>query len=331
MQDIEKNNTIVERVGPYELKKTIGVGSTGQVKLGVHAKTGFTVAVKIISKNLFKKKQSYIFNIEREITIMKLINHPHVLSLFDVYESEEYLYIILEYVKGGELFRYLVEQGKLKESEALEFFRQIISALEFCHHHYICHRDLKPENLLLDSYKKVKIADFGMASIQLNEEFCRTSCGSPHYASPEVISGHPYDGRLADVWSCGVILYALLTGTLPFDEDNTSSLLKKIKIGIFHIPHHVSSAAQDLIKKILIVDPKRRYTIADIKQHPWFLKNGGLMQRTQPSLLNFSRSIVHHELVDQEVLQSIIHLGKFTKEDLIKKLCEEGSSIQFMY
>jgi len=218
-------------VGPYELRKTLGTGSTGVVKLGIHMETGFSVAVKIISKESLKMDKDLQEKVEREIAIMKLVSHPHVLTLYDVYESEHNLFLVLEHVEGGELFDYLVSRGRLPVSEALVFFQQIISAVDFCHHHYICHRDLKPENLLLDGCKNIKIADFGMASLQLRGSMLDTSCGSPHYASPEVVRGEKYDGRAADVWSCGVILFALLTGCLPFDDEDIQKLLMKVKVG----------------------------------------------------------------------------------------------------
>lgn len=197
-----------QHVGPYRLEKTLGKGQTGLVKLGVHCITGRKVAVKIVNKE--KLSESVLMKVEREIAIMKLIEHPHVLGLFDVYENKKYLYLILEHVSGGELFDYLVRKGRLTPREARKFFRQIISAIEFCHSHSVCHRDLKPENLLLDDRNNIRVADFGMASLQLEQSLLETSCGSPHYACPEVIRGEKYDGRKADVWSSGVILYALL-------------------------------------------------------------------------------------------------------------------------
>lgn len=170
-------------------------------------------------------------------------------------------YLILEHVSGGELFDYLVKKGRLTPKEARRFFRQIISALDFCHKHSICHRDLKPENLLLDDKNNIKIADFGMASLQVDGAMLETSCGSPHYACPEVIRGEKYDGRRADVWSTGVILYALLVGALPFDDDNLRQLLEKVKRGVFHIPHFVPPEIQDLLRAMIEVDPDKRLTV----------------------------------------------------------------------
>ncbi|CAL8263925.1 unnamed protein product [Arctogadus glacialis] len=195
-------------VGPYRLEKTLGKGQTGLVKLGVHCITAQKVAIKIVNRE--KLSESVLMKVEREIAILKLIEHPHVLKLHDVYENNRYLYLVLEHVSGGELFDYLVKKGRLTPKEARRFFRQIISALDFCHNHSICHRDLKPENLLLDEKNNIRIADFGMASLQVGDRLLETSCGSPHYACPEVIRGEKYDGRRADVWSCGVILFALL-------------------------------------------------------------------------------------------------------------------------
>uniref|UniRef100_A0A8C2QFQ8 non-specific serine/threonine protein kinase n=1 Tax=Cricetulus griseus TaxID=10029 RepID=A0A8C2QFQ8_CRIGR len=180
----------------------------GLVKLGVHCITGQKVAVKIVNRE--KLSESVLMKVEREIAILKLIEHPHVLKLHDVYENKKYLYLVLEHVSGGELFDYLVKKGRLTPKEARKFFRQIVSALDFCHSYSICHRDLKPENLLLDEKNNIRIADFGMASLQVGDSLLETSCGSPHYACPEVIKGEKYDGRRADMWSCGVILFALL-------------------------------------------------------------------------------------------------------------------------
>ncbi|XP_075678168.1 serine/threonine kinase SAD-1-like isoform X2 [Dermatophagoides pteronyssinus] len=181
----QDHHHVYQYVGPYRLEKTLGKGQTGLVKLGVHCVTGKKVAIKIVNRE--KLSESVLQKVEREIAIMKLIEHPHVLHLYDVYENKKYLYLMLEHVSGGELFDYLVKKGRLTPKEARRFFRQIISALDFCHSHLICHRDLKPENLLLDEKNNIKIADFGMASLQIDGSMLETSCGSPHYASPEII------------------------------------------------------------------------------------------------------------------------------------------------
>ncbi|ENN81423.1 hypothetical protein D910_12733 [Dendroctonus ponderosae] len=254
---------------------------------------------------------------------MKLIDHPHVLGLADVYENKKYLYLVLEHVSGGELFDYLVKKGRLTPKEARRFFRQIISALDFCHSHSICHRDLKPENLLLDEKNNIKIADFGMASLQPMGSMLETSCGSPHYACPEVIRGEKYDGRKADVWSCGVILYALLVGALPFDDDNLRQLLEKVKRGVFHIPHFVPPDCQSLLRGMIEVHPEKRLTLCDINKHPWVTAGGkGELELEQPMMEVVQTHVLPSiEAVDPDVLQAICSLGCFKeKEKLIQHL-----------
>ena len=180
--------------------------------------------------------------------------------------------MVLEYAER-ELFDYLVKRGKCNDNEARKFFQQIICSVEYCHRHKIVHRDLKPENLLIDREKNVKIADFGLSNIMTDGNFLKTSCGSPNYAAPEVISGKLYAGPEVDVWSCGVILYVLLVGRLPFDDDYIPALFKKIAAGNFHMPSYISSGAARLIGKMLQVHPVQRITIPEIRQDPWFLKD----------------------------------------------------------
>ncbi|CAB3401032.1 unnamed protein product [Caenorhabditis bovis] len=307
--------------GPYKLEKTLGKGQTGLVKTGTHCITGRKVAVKIVNKE--KLSESVLQKVEREIAIMKLIEHPHVLHLYDVYENKKYLYLLLEHVSGGELFDYLVRKGRLMSKEARKFFRQIISALDFCHAHNICHRDLKPENLLLDERNNIKVADFGMASLQVEGSMLETSCGSPHYACPEVIRGEKYDGRKADVWSCGVILYALLVGALPFDDDNLRNLLEKVKRGVFHIPHFVPADVQSLLRAMIEVDPAKRYSLAEVFRHPWV---SGASKGDPELELPMSQVVQTHVLpgedsIDPDVLRHMNCLGCFKdKQKLINEL-----------
>ncbi|XP_020708626.2 serine/threonine-protein kinase BRSK2 isoform X1 [Athalia rosae] len=308
-------------VGPYRLEKTLGKGQTGLVKLGVHCVLGKKVAIKIINRE--KLSESVLMKVEREIAIMKLIDHPHVLGLSDVYENKKYLYLVLEHVSGGELFDYLVKKGRLTPKEARRFFRQIISALDFCHSHSICHRDLKPENLLLDEKNNIKIADFGMASLQPAGSMLETSCGSPHYACPEVIRGEKYDGRKADVWSCGVILYALLVGALPFDDDNLRQLLEKVKRGVFHIPHFVPPDCQNLLRGMIEVNPDKRMTLAEINRHIWVTAAGKGELELELSMMDVVQThvIPSIDAIDPDVLQAIASLGCFKERDkLIQEL-----------
>lgn len=196
-------------IGPYIVTRVLGEGTTGKVKLVQHKDTGQQFAIKVISKSAFEQNKSLQTKVQREIALMRIVSHPNILRLIDVLESQRHLYIILEYAQNGELFDYLIENKSLPEDIAIDLFRQMVLAIEYLHIHGICHRDLKPENILLDSNNRVKIADFGFAR-WLKKDIADTSCGSPHYAAPEVIKGIPYDGRKADIWSLGVTLYALL-------------------------------------------------------------------------------------------------------------------------
>ncbi|XP_017898770.1 PREDICTED: serine/threonine-protein kinase BRSK2 isoform X2 [Capra hircus] len=272
--------------------------------------------------------------VEREIAILKLIEHPHVLKLHDVYENKKYLYLVLEHVSGGELFDYLVKKGRLTPKEARKFFRQIISALDFCHSHSICHRDLKPENLLLDEKNNIRIADFGMASLQVGDSLLETSCGSPHYACPEVIRGEKYDGRKADVWSCGVILFALLVGALPFDDDNLRQLLEKVKRGVFHMPHFIPPDCQSLLRGMIEVDAARRLTLEHIQKHIWYIggKNEPEPEQPVPRKVQI-RSLPSLEDIDPDVLDSMHSLGCFRDRNKLLQdlLSEEENQEKMIY
>ncbi|EFC44099.1 predicted protein, partial [Naegleria gruberi] len=306
----------VIRIGNYRLGKTLGEGSFGKVKLAEHESTGHKVAVKILNR---QKIQSSKMDkkIRREIKILKLFRHPHIIRLYEVIETSTEIFLVMEHVGGGELFDYIVKRGRLSESEARKFFQQIISGVEYCHRYMVVHRDLKPENLLLDNDFQVKIADFGLSNIMHDGAFLKTSCGSPNYAAPEVITGKLYAGPEVDVWSCGVILYALLCGKLPFDEDNIPTLFKKIKECSYTIPSHVSQEAKDLIQKILVVDPVQRATISDIRKHPWFVKDLPDYLKIPPS--NFghaSENINIDEGVVHEALLKISDKKTITEEEM---------------
>ncbi|XP_034948942.1 5'-AMP-activated protein kinase catalytic subunit alpha-2 [Chelonus insularis] len=260
------------KIGNYNLGQTLGVGTFGKVKIGEHIITNHKVAVKILNRQKIKSLD-VVGKIRREIENLTLFRHPHIIKLYQVISTPTDIFMIMEYVSGGELFDYIVKHGKLKEHEARRFFQQIISGVDYCHRHMIVHRDLKPENLLLDHNLHVKIADFGLSNIMMDGEFLRTSCGSPNYAAPEVISGKLYAGPEIDIWSCGVILYALLCGTLPFDDEHVPTLFRKIKSGIFPIPEYLNKSVVNLLCHMLQVDPMKRSTIEDVKKHEWFQKD----------------------------------------------------------
>jgi 5'-AMP-activated protein kinase catalytic alpha subunit len=276
-----------------------------QVKLATHAVTGHKVAVKILNKAKIKQL-GMEEKVQREINILHLCTHPHIIRLYEVVDTPTDIFLVNEYVSGGELFDYIVSKGRLSADEARNFFHQIISGVEYCHFQKIVHRDLKPENLLLDANLNIKIADFGLSNLMRDGDFLRTSCGSPNYAAPEVISGHLYAGPEVDVWSCGVILYALLCGSLPFDDESIPNLFKKIKSGMYALPTHLSQLAKNLIPRMLEVDPMKRITIPEIRLHPWFQHKLPPYLRHPPELIEKQERIVDQEVID-EVMKLPFH------------------------
>lgn len=199
----------VSEIGPYIATEVIGMGSTGKVKLAHHKETQRAYAIKILSKSIFENSPQLVRKTQREIALMRVINHPNVLKLHDILESSRNLYIVLEYAQNGDLLNYVTQSKIVHDDMTWEIFRQLVLGIEYLHSHGICHRDLKLENILMDKNHNVKIADFGFAK-WINNNVAETVCGSPHFTAPEVISGCPYDPKKADIWSLGIILYTLL-------------------------------------------------------------------------------------------------------------------------
>ncbi|KAI9187914.1 Protein kinase [Blastocladiella emersonii ATCC 22665] len=264
--------SIKARVGHYEVIETLGTGSFGKVKLAQHVYTGHRVALKFINKAKLAREDGMAARVEREIEYLRFLRHPHIIKLYEVLATPTDLVMVMEYA-GDELFHYIAERGRMAEDEARRFLQQLLSAVEYCHRHRIVHRDLKPENLLLDARRHLKVADFGLSNTLHDGNFLNTSCGSPNYAAPEVIAGKLYAGPEVDVWSCGVILYVMLVGRLPFDDDYIPSLFQKISGGVFSIPPFVSPDARSLLLAMLVVDPLRRISIPEIRRHPFFVRN----------------------------------------------------------
>ncbi|XP_063172666.1 serine/threonine-protein kinase MARK2 isoform X9 [Candoia aspera] len=254
-------------IGNYRLLKTIGKGNFAKVKLARHVLTGKEVAVKIIDKT--QLNSSSLQKLFREVRIMKVLNHPNIVKLFEVIETDKTLYLIMEYASGGEVFDYLVAHGRMKEKEARAKFRQIVSAVQYCHQKFIVHRDLKAENLLLDADMNIKIADFGFSNEFTFGNKLDTFCGSPPYAAPELFQGKKYDGPEVDVWSLGVILYTLVSGSLPFDGQNLKELRERVLRGKYRIPFYMSTDCENLLKKFLILNPSKRGTLEQIMKDRW--------------------------------------------------------------
>ena len=225
-----------------------------------------------------------IDRIAREIKILKKIRHPYIIQLYQIIETDNELYLIMEHANAGELFDYIVRHSRVDDITASKFLDMILLGVEHLHKNGVCHRDLKPENLLLEKdTATLKIIDFGLSNLYAPpNEPLHTACGSPCYAAPEMIAGKPYVGLQVDIWSCGIILYAMICGYLPFEDPNTDKLYKKILNCEYTFPSDINPEAKDLIKKILNTNPQERYTLEQIRSHPWFAKNLMKSRRLQP-------------------------------------------------
>ncbi|XP_075049358.1 MAP/microtubule affinity-regulating kinase 3 isoform X6 [Mixophyes fleayi] len=297
-------------IGNYRLLKTIGKGNFAKVKLARHILTGREVAIKIIDKT--QLNPTSLQKLLREVRIMKILNHPNIVKLFEVIETEKTLYLIMEYASGGEVFDYLVAHGRMKEKEARAKFRQIVSAVQYCHQKHIVHRDLKAENLLLDADMNIKIADFGFSNEFIVGNKLDTFCGSPPYAAPELFQGKKYDGPEVDVWSLGVILYTLVSGSLPFDGQNLKELRERVLRGKYRIPFYMSTDCENLLKRFLVLNPTKRGTLEQIMKDRWI--NAGheedeLKPFVEPEL----------DIADQKRIDIMVGMG-YSREEIQESL-----------
>uniref|UniRef100_H3AL34 non-specific serine/threonine protein kinase n=1 Tax=Latimeria chalumnae TaxID=7897 RepID=H3AL34_LATCH len=251
----------------YEFLETLGKGTYGKVKKAIE-RSGRVVAIKCIRKDKIKDEQD-LLHIRREIEIMSSLSHPHIITIYEVFENKDKIVIVMEYASKGDLYDYINERQKLTEPEARHFFRQIVSAVCYCHKNGIVHRDLKLENILLDANGNIKIADFGLSNLYCQDQYLQTFCGSPLYASPEIVNGRPYKGPEVDSWSLGVLLYILVHGAMPFDGQDYKNLVNQISNGEYRQPTKPSADACGLIRWMLMVNPERRATIEDIASHWW--------------------------------------------------------------
>ena len=320
-----QNINITERISPsnnlnpiqnlkidnYILNKKLGQGTFGIVVLAIHEMTGEKVAIKILDKEkIFKNSEKIRF--ERKIQIMKKMYHKNIVRLYNVIENFKEIFLVMEYIPGQELFDYITYKKRLDEIESCKFFQQIISGIEYLSKTRVAHRDLKPENLLLDSKKTIKIVDFGLSNTYYENELLSTACGSPCYAAPEILQGKKYKGVEVDIWSSGIILYAMLCGYLPFEDKNNQNLYKKIIKGEFNTPKYLSSDAVDFLHKILNVEPRNRFTIELIKTHPWF-------NMINPKI-NMSEGLLIDKYIipfDEEIIKEMVE-KYFYNEQIIK-------------
>ncbi|XP_047985854.1 LOW QUALITY PROTEIN: uncharacterized protein LOC125226061 [Leguminivora glycinivorella] len=251
----------------FDIVRKLGQGTYGKVQLGINKKTGQEVAIKTIKKCKIESEADLV-RIRREVQIMSSVRHPNIVHIYEVFENSEKMILVMEYCSGGELYDYLSQKKVLQEDEARRLFRQIATAVYYCHIHKICHRDLKLENVLLDDTGSAKIADFGLSNVFKETSLLSTFCGSPLYASPEIVKGTPYIGPEVDCWSLGVLLYTLVYGAMPFDGSNFKRLVRQISNGDYYEPK-TPSTASPLIRDMLTVDPLKRADIVYICDHSW--------------------------------------------------------------
>lgn len=259
--------------GKYEMGRLLGKGTFAKVYYGKNLLTQESMAIKVVSKDQVKK-EGLMEQIKREISVMRLVRHPNIVELKEVMATKQKIFFVMEYVKGGELFA-KVAKGKLKEDVARKYFQQLVSAIDLCHSRGVSHRDLKPENLLLDENEDLKVSDFGLSALpeQLrNDGLLHTQCGTPAYVAPEVLRRKGYDGAKADLWSCGVVLYVLLAGYLPFQEENVMRMYRKVFKAEYDFPRWFSPDAKKLVSKLLVADPEKRISIPEIMSNSWFQK-----------------------------------------------------------
>lgn len=305
----------------YTLGKVIGQGAFGKVKLAVHNLTGQHVAVKTYEKyrmvDADHKKR-----VQREISILKKMDHTNIIRLYEVVETPKRMYLVMEYAGGGDLCSYVRNKKRLNEVEAAHIFSQVMDGIVYCHGMHVIHRDIKLDNILFDETGKIKVVDFGLSVwVQTMDTKLRLQCGSPSYTAPEIISKKPYVGPPVDVWSLGVLLYALLCGHFPFQGNTRNELFRRVVRGEFRIPDYVSPGARDLIRKMLVTDPAKRYSLPDTMNHSWLAKMKSLPS-PQPTL-SFSSSTSSYaidsydrEHPDEEVIQELVDTG-MDRKDLV--------------
>ncbi|MCQ2816225.1 MAG: protein kinase [archaeon] len=300
-------------IGEFTLGKKLGEGTFGVVRIATHNLTGEKVAVKIIEKAKIVEKSDKS-RVEKEIQILKQLHHNNIIRLYSVIQTASTVCLVMEYAPGKELFDYITLKRRLQEVEACKFYQQIISGIEYLNKVRIVHRDIKPENLLLDADNNIKLADFGLSNFYPEDDLLSTACGSPCYAAPEMIKGEKYLGVMSDIWSSGVVLFAMLCGYLPFEDKKNSVLYRKITEGRFSIPFYLSEHAHDIISRILVTDPTKRFTIEQIKRHPWF------------NLINQRINISHGLLlskyvipIDEEIISKMT-VYKYDPEEIRKNI-----------
>ena len=317
---------MLSRVGNYDLVRVIGNGAFAQVWLARHATTGTPVAIKVVNRSAIATPDA-LTRFTREVSLMKQMQHPFIAELFEIIQTPSAFYLVMEYADNGSMLEYVNSQGKLAEEEARKYFAELVSALDYLHNKkYVAHRDLKAENILLNSDGSIRLVDFG-----LSREFTKTcpnmntACGSPAYAAPEMIQGHPYT-KAADMWSAGVVLYAMVCGSLPFEDDSVQTLLQKVVYTEARFPETLSRSVVDLLKRLLAKSPEERITLSRVKEHPWLANSrfAGMMDVSWGD----EKGDVDREIVDR--MQKMGLNCKGLVQNLLAKEWNETTAVYFM-
>ena len=268
----EINNLSIKQIGDYTIGEEIGSGAFGKVVLGKHILTGEKVAIKILDKMILNQTPEDYELVKQEISILKLVKHKYIVQLYEIMQTAQHIFIIMEYCEGKEIMDYILTKNRLNEMESLKYFHQLINTLFYLHSQNIAHRDVKIDNMLLDKNKDLKLVDFGLSTKYTDDNLLDQPCGTVVYAAPEVLEGKEYHGMLADVWSSGIVLYGMLAGFLPFSDKNDELNKQHVINGEINIPDFFPDSVKDLLNHMLDVDPMKRYTLQEIREHPWFNK-----------------------------------------------------------
>ena len=326
---------VIKQIGDYSLGAELGSGAFGKVVLGKHILTNELVAIKILDKIILSQTPDDYLSVKQEINILKSVKHKHIVQLYDVLQTSRHIFIIMEYCEGKDLLDYILTKSKLTEEESLKYFHQLINALFYLHSQNIAHRDIKIDNMLLDRNRDLKLVDFGLSTKYPDDNLLDQPCGTVVYAAPEVLQGREYHGMLADVWSSGIVLYGMLSGYLPFGEQDDEVNKKNIIMGNIKFPSYFSECVKDLLSHMLDLDPMTRYTLQEVRSHPWF---NLIDYKLIPGIIIGYNIIPVDEKIlnlcvtyncDKEKVRSSVMNNKFNSESalyylLIKKLQKKG-------